>query len=293
MRRLASITACAVLITFSAAILTVYLVGSSLISPAHTKRKAAPAGLPVQEISFESSSGSLLSGWLMGSGQRCGTVVLMHGVRANKRAMLSRAKLFAEAGYGVFMFDFQAHGESSGEAITFGYLEQKDAAAAMQFVSKQWPGRPIAVIGVSLGGAAAVLNGRKLGADAIVLEAVYSTLEKAVINRVRLRTGNLDPLAKMLSETLLFQLKLRLGIDAEHLRPIDQISAIDAPLLMIAGNKDQHTTLNDSQQLFERARQPKNFWLVENAGHVDFYRYDPRGYAKNVLKFLGEHITCK
>ncbi len=292
MKRLAGIAVCALLLAFAAFMVIGYWVGSWLVAPDRSAREAAPFDLPVQEVSLESSSGSVLSGWFIDSDQSCGTVVLMHGVRADKRALVSRARFLIEAGYAVFLFDFQAHGESSGENITFGYLEQRDAAAAMRFVSWQRPNRPIAVIGLSLGGAAAVLNGRALGADAVVLESVYSTFNKAVINRVRLHAGDLGPLTEFLASALLIQLELRLGFGAERLRPIDHIAALDAPLLVIAGSEDRHTTLDDSRQLFERASEPKRFWLVEGASHVDFYRHDPQSYAENVLEFLDDHIRC-
>ena len=35
----------------------------------------------------------------------------------------------------VLLFDFQAHGESTGEHITFGYLE-RDAQAAIDFLRR-------------------------------------------------------------------------------------------------------------------------------------------------------------
>jgi alpha/beta superfamily hydrolase len=51
----------------------------------------------------------------------------MHGVRANRLSMVERARFLSYAGYSVLLFDFQGHGESTGQHITFGYLESKDA----------------------------------------------------------------------------------------------------------------------------------------------------------------------
>ena len=44
-----------------------------------------------------------------------GAVVLMHGVKGNRLAMLRRARLLHAEGFGVLLFDFQAHGESAGK----------------------------------------------------------------------------------------------------------------------------------------------------------------------------------
>ena len=292
MKRLAIIVTGAAVLAFAAFVLSAYSMGSRLVAPQRPAEVAAPADLPVEEVSLESASGSVLSGWFVGSDQNCGTVVLMHGIRADKRALLARARFLRQAGYAAFLFDFQAHGQSGGESITFGYLEQRDAAAAMGFVTARRPDRPIAVVGLSLGGVAAVLNGPDLGADAVVLESVYPTLEKAAINRVRLHAGDLGLVTDLLASALLIQLELRLGFGAEQLRPIDHIASLGAPLLLIAGSEDRHTTVDDSRQLFERASAPKRFWLVEGAGHVDFHRHDPQVYAETMLAFLGEHLPC-
>lgn len=60
----------------------------------------------------------------------------------------------------MLLFDFQAHGESPGDHITFGFLESRDARAALDFVHRELPGQLVAALGISLGGAAAVLADR-------------------------------------------------------------------------------------------------------------------------------------
>ena len=291
-KRFVVLAVCGALLSLVAFLVVAYLVGSRLAAPSHSGPHVAPRDLPVQAVSFESPTGSRLSGWYGASARDCGTVVLLHGVRSDKRAMVPRAKFLAAAGYGVLLMDFQAHGESDGDHITFGHLEREDAAAALAFVAERSPNRPVAVIGQSMGGAAAVLNGRALAADAVVLEAVYPTLEKAVFNRVQLHAGDLGPLDELVAGVLLLQLKLRLDVDPDELRPLDHIAELEAPLLLIAGDADRHTTLDDTQRLFARASEPKQVWIIEGAGHVDLHRYDPDSYEKTVLGFLGKHMPC-
>ena len=57
-----------------------------------------------------------LSGWFIAGRPGGGAVVLMHGVRGNRLAMLRRARLLHAEGFSVLLFDFQAHGESTGAA---------------------------------------------------------------------------------------------------------------------------------------------------------------------------------
>src|SRR4029453_18026727 len=104
-------------------------------------------------------SGSLLHGWFVPGHH--GAVVLMHGLHASRRSQLSRARLLHDAGYSVLLFDFQAHGESPGNYITFGYLESRDARAAVDYVRRRLPEQKVAVIGQSMGGALLSLRSQR------------------------------------------------------------------------------------------------------------------------------------
>lgn len=143
-------------------------VGTILTAPRLKQIGSLPADLPGENITFSSASGSLIHGWLV-NGKK-GVVILMHSVRGNRLDMLGRARFLHAAGYSVLLFDFQAHGESPGKNISFGYLESRDASAAVEFVRKKFPGEKIGIYGGSLGGASALLARPALQADAMILE---------------------------------------------------------------------------------------------------------------------------
>lgn len=201
--------------------------------------------------------------------------------------MLGRAEFLHAAGYSVLLFDAQAHGESPGERITFGHLEARDARAAVDFLRSERPGEAIAYLGVSQGGAAALLGDAPLPVQALVLEAVYPTLAEAVTNRIAIRLG---PLAPWLSPLLLLQLELRLGVPATAFAPIDGMPAIRAPLLLLAGDRDRHTPLEESRRLFDAAPEPKTLWILRGAAHQDFHRFDPAAYERRVLAFFDRSL---
>jgi predicted alpha/beta hydrolase len=83
----------------------------------------------------------------------------------------------------------QGHGETTGKYITFGYRESRDVHAALSYLKSRLPGKPIGVIGVSLGGAATLLGKEPIQTDAVILEAVYSSIERAIENRLAIRLG--------------------------------------------------------------------------------------------------------
>ena len=201
--------------------------------------------------------------------------------------MLGRGRFLSEAGYSVLLFDFQAHGESSGRRYTFGHLEAIDAKAALAFARQRNPRVKIGAIGFSLGAAACVLGPEPAQFDALVLEALYPTIEEAIGNRIAMRLG---AWAAPLHPLLGWQLKPRLGIAPSMLRPIDRIAAINKPVLLIAGGEDAHVTLEQSRRLFASARAPKQFWSLATAGHEDYHRFARKDYERIVLAFLAEHL---
>jgi uncharacterized protein len=247
----------------------------------------APQDLEAETVSITGGSGGLLRGWFAPGRAGVGAVLLLHGVRANRTAMLGRARTLHREGYGVLLVDFQAHGETPGRHITFGALESIDARAAATYLRMRAPGERLGVIGVSLGGAAALLGSKPLSADAMVLEAVYPTIEEATANRLRLYLG---PLGPALTPLLIAQLGLWGGINASALRPIDAIPRLSAPLLMIVGAKDTRTPLIESQRLFDAARSPKELWIVPGADHEDFQATHRAEYDSRVERFLRKHL---
>src|SRR5207245_7017049 len=136
-----------------------------------------------------------------------------------------------------------------GEFISFGYLESRDAAAAVDFVHTRLPGERIAYLGVSQGGAAALLGRSPLPVQALILEAVYPTLRGAVVDRIAIRLGG--PLARLLAPLLLLQVQPRLGVSPDAVAPIDGIRRVRAPLLLIAGEQDRHTPVEESRRMFD------------------------------------------
>jgi fermentation-respiration switch protein FrsA (DUF1100 family) len=226
-----------------------------------------------------SPAAGTLKGWLVPGRRGAGAVLILHGVRASRLDMLARARFLHAAGHTVLLFDSRAHGESGGQRITFGYLESIDARTILGFLRWSVPGERIGIIGVSLGGAAVLVGPQPLGVQALVLEAVYPTLEEAIDNRLALRLGVLGP---ALSPLLTLQLRPRLGFSTDGLRPIDAIDRVGAPVLVIAGAEDRHTTLAQSRRLYARAQAPKEMWEVPGAGHVDFHRAARAEYEARV-----------
>jgi uncharacterized protein len=264
--------------------ISIWLTGGILCAPANHRVGDLPSGLAGIAVQFQSASGAMIHGWFMPGMKGAGAIILMHGVRSDRRSMLNRAKFLSHSGYSVLLFDFQSHGESRGNHITFGYLESMDAQAAFNFVRVNAPDEKIGVIGISMGGAAILLASPPLNADAIVLEMVYPTITRAITNRLTMRLGSW---AEILTPLLSWQLKPRLGIYAEDLCPINKVGKIITPKLFIFGDEDQHTTPEESLKIFHAAAEPKEFWMIKGARHVDLYGKE---YEHRVSDFFEKNL---
>jgi uncharacterized protein len=264
-------------------VLFVWNIGGVLIAPTNHPIGNPPASLHVEKVEFPSASGATIHGWFVAGQPGQGAVVLLHGVHADRRTTVARAEFLSRAGYAVLLFDFQGHGESLGRQITFGFLESRDATAAVNFIHQKLPGEKIGVIGISMGAAAALVAAPPLPVSALVLESCYPTIYQATEDRMSERFGFLGRLATPL---LLCQLKPRLGISLDDLKPIERARKVSIPKFFIAGTADKLTTEQESKALFNAAAEPKELWLVDGAAHVDLQAFAAAEYEKRILGFL-------
>lgn len=278
---------CTVL-TLTCILLTALLLGGEVLSaPAQRAIGAPPAGLHVQNVRIPLQDGTTVAGWFASGKPGNGAVLLLHGVRSNRLQMVARARLLQAEGYGILLIDLPAHGDSDGERITFGARESLAVNAALGWLHAQLPQEKTGVIGVSLGAASVVLANPRPNLDAVVLESMYPEISTAVENRLAIRLG---PAGRALSPLLLWQLEWRLGIAPASLRPVAKISQLGAPLLLISGSEDRHTTQAETEHLFQAASEPKMLWIVPGAAHVDLQRFAPGDYASKVMPFLASYL---
>ena len=245
--------------------------------------RVGPPPTGFAEVAVPTPLGGPMAGWLA-EAPGAPAVVLLHGVTDSRDALRDRARLFADAGYAVLAVDLPAHGESPGDRVGFGWPERHAAAAAVGLLKRRHPGRRVGVVAISLGGAAAVLAGPALNADALVLESVYPTFEAAIGNRVRRVLG---PLAPPVTAALVAKTPARIGAPADSLRPIDAVRRVGPPVFVLSGADDPYTPPVETRALFEAAREPKALWIVPGAGHEDLFDAAPEAYRHRVLDVLG------
>lgn len=250
-------------------------------------RVPPPDDLGADPVRFHSGSGSTIHGWLSRGRIGAGAIVLLHGIGASRQEMIGRARFLRSGGFSVLAIDFRGHGDSTGGRSTYGGLESRDALAAVEFLRHALPLERIGVIGISMGGAAVLLGQAPLPVQALVLESVYPTIDDAVRDRLRAWLG---PIGRTLAPIVMTWLFPRDGVAAADLRPIDHIREQTAPVFVLAGSADRYTPPSESRSLFDRAPEPKAFWSIEGAGHVDLHEFAGAEYERRVGAFLARHL---
>ncbi|MBV9884116.1 MAG: alpha/beta fold hydrolase [Sphingomonadaceae bacterium] len=242
-------------------------IAGSIMSWPHASAVAPPAP-PGRIVHFAAADGVPLTGsYWPGMRPDAPAILLLHGIDSSRASFAGHAAWLNGLGYAVLAIDFRGHGESGAAFRSFGLYEARDAAAALAFLRAGNPGRRVGLIGISLGGAAALLGeDGPLPVQAMVLQAVYPDLRDAIFNRIAQRTG---PALAMIGEPLLsYQSWLRYGVPPDRLAPAEAIRLYHGPLLVIGGGADLSTPPDETRRLYDAAPGPKELWLLDGLGHA-------------------------
>lgn len=277
----------AIVLSLLTAALFVAGAGEVLSHPKLHPMGPPPTDLAAESVLLRTHANHPVAGWLVRGKPSAGVVLLLHGVRGDRNSMVGRARFLSRLGYSVLLIDLPAHGESTAERITYGSNEAEGVRTALAYLSHEFPTDRVGVIGVSLGAATLVLSKPRPEPSAVVLESMFPSIEEAVADRLHAHFG---PLSKPFAPLLLWQLPFRIGVSPDQLRPIAELPSLHSPVLIASGSLDRHTTLQETQRLYEAATAPKQLWVVEGAAHVDLHAFDPRTYESKISTFLAMHL---
>ncbi len=282
----------AIVIVLSSAGVTIFLVMACVIcihviaatTPLRNKYISHPDGLTYQDITLITSDEYHISAWYV-PGTRPEAVILVHGIHANRDFLLPQALMLTQAGYHLIMLDMRGHGRSEGIQLTYGYKEALDVVAAVDYLAAIPDIKHIGVLGHSLGGAAAV---RAAGLDprieAIIIQSSFSSLARVVDERFdKSMVLPKQPFAPVI-------------IALAELKTDASMSVVDSartlatmpprPVLLIHGADDTFLPVHHAQQMFDAAREPKEFFFISGVGHGNPMVGHEAEYTERVLTFL-------
>jgi len=226
--------------------------------------EATPADvrLDYNELEIATEDGERLHGWWVEAAARArGHVLLCHGNAGNVGDRLAHAALLSAAGFGVLLFDYRGYGRSSGSPSEEGTY--RDARAARAALNER---APVIYLGESLGGALALALARESPPSGLVLQSTFTSVRDMARVHYPFIPAGLVPDAYP---------SLRL------------IRHLEAPLLVLHGERDDIVPLSQGRALFEAAPEPKQIRTFPDLGHNDLVPLAGKDYADAIGMWAG------
>jgi uncharacterized protein len=231
----------------------------ALLHPARHAVGARPTRL-FEELDLDGEGVKLRAWWFRAAGSRRGTVVYLHGVADNRGSSVGVADRLLARGFDVLAYDSRAHGESTGDACTYGFHEKRDLARVLDRVEA----KPIVVVGSSLGAAvalqAAAIDDR---IAAVVAVATFSDLRTVAAERAPFfaSKGNVEEAFRIAEREASFK--------ADDVSPVAAAAKLQVPVFVIHGADDRETPPDHSRRVHAALRSPAKLTIVAGAGHND------------------------
>jgi len=258
-----------------------YLLTHPLRSRSRVDYTPIKFGLPYEKCEIKTIDNIVVRGWLIPHSKSSPTIVLLHPYRENKGTLLPLARDLYINGYNVLLIDFRGHGESGGKAVSFGVKEVNDIASAIEYVRKKgFDTSRIGLVGVSMGAVAAIFyTAQKGGVKAVVADSGFKTLTSVISNITRL--------PKIFYIGAFYLACLFAGIALSDNDPIQYVDKVSpAALLIIHCKGDPLVNVSDAYALYERAREPKELWLIDEIIHTGLYAQKGEDYRRRIIDFL-------
>lgn len=271
-----------------------------------------PRGQPIPEaenVSFPTEDGLTLRGcYLPARGKRRGVLLFGLEFGSNRWSCLPYCEHLLEAGFDVFAYEPRNQGDSDRQPnyeplqwVTD--YEVRDARAALAYLKNRPDADPrgVGLFGISKGaGAALFVAARDPFVRCFVTDGVFATYTTLVpYMRHWYRIYNDQFTLQGLLPSWYYGQLGRVGlswIEKErhcrfpHLeREVRRLAP--RPWLMIHGAADTYIKPEMARALFDCAREPKEFWLVEGAKHNQALQVAGDEYRRRVLEFFEKNLV--
>ena len=225
---------------------------------------AAISRFGIEPITLTTSDGlSLRSWWHPGDNFHSRPVVMiLHGNAGHAGYRFPKFAALMEAGFNVLFLEYRGYGGNPGNPTESGL--KQDTAAAIRYLEDQgFPTTQVVLYGESLGSGLAIDQASNKRFAAVVLEAPYTSIADVAQDHYWFLPAR--------------------WLTRDRFDSLSKIKQINAPLLILHGNKDQVIDPEHGRRMFAAASEPKTAVFVPGAGHNDLYESD---VGATVIDFL-------
>jgi len=244
--------------------------GWSLRSPTPVPPELLERGGHSFRSKLLSGQGSLAA-WVVEppGGLATGTVVLLHGVRMDKRASVPVALALCDAGYRAVLVDLPGHGESAGRYLSYGAREAKDISGMLDALDASGLRLgPVGAYGFSYGAAVAIdLASRDPRVRGVVAVSPFASLREVVRDYRRKYVPALRVIPDRWFQQAVDDTAWFVGFNPDASAPLRSIRDSIAPTLLIHGDADTQVPLRHSQALAKAAAGRATLLVLHGGTH--------------------------
>jgi alpha-beta hydrolase superfamily lysophospholipase len=264
---------------------------------------------------------SIFTQWWLPDGEPRAVVAIVHGYAEHSGRYTHLAAFLNARGYAVEALDLRGHGQSSGRRAFVGSFSEylSDVARFLRAVHERHHGKPVFLLGHSMGGGIATLFviARKPDIAGLILSGPALRVRSAPVG-LKMRalrllgkavpTYSLKPLpASAISrdpavveayenDPLVYRGGMRIGHGAASMRALERVQLdmeeIDVPLLILHGTDDKLTSPEGSEELAERARSTdKTLKLYDGLYHEVFNEPEQETVMHDLAEWLDAHTA--
>lgn len=245
-----------------------------------------------QSVNILSSFGYYLKGTYLPNAEPSNkTVIIVHGIAANRLMSLWYVNIYLDAGYNVLIYDSRNHGESGGTSATWGFYEKYDLEQWVNWIAKEHPGGIIGVHGISMGGATALmhaeLNESTKQVAFYVVDSAYSDLEDLLTKQISTIVNSHNPIWV---RTLL-KYSSAVAYNQSHFHyddvsPIQSVQTVTTPILYLHGEADTLVPVAMSLQLYTATKGYREIHTFPDVGHAMAIFDRKAEYRDVITKFI-------
>lgn len=234
-------------------------------------------GLPYRCLSIPTARGKTLQAWLVLPGEppneiqtaaRPG-VILLHGWGGNRDSLLPLVPALHKAGWACLLIDARCHGESDRDDFTSLPRFAEDLEAAAQAFNQPGisPVAPLAVIGHSVGAAAALLYAsRRADLACVVSISAFSHPVNMMRRWFQQRKIPYFPVGWL----ILRYVQRVIGARFDDIAPVTRIRQLACPCLLIHGADDEMVPASEAMEIHAASEPGRTQLRIIPGTHEDF-----------------------
>lgn len=256
--------------------------------------------MPTEAIAISTSAGHDLSGALeLPTGLVRGAALFAHCFTCTKqsKAAVAVSRALAKEGIACLRFDFTGLGGSGGDFGRAGFAtDVADLVAAAQHMVERF-GKPILMVGHSLGGAAVLAAADDLGFEHIAAIATIGAPSDVphVLERIE---GDLNAVEQDGEGAVSiggrdFALSREFIEKTKAIDLLGEVARVRVPLLFLHSPTDSVVGVEHATALFSAAKHPKSFISLMDADHLLLDERDASFAAQMIATWGARYIPMK